>query len=294
MTLKNIKGFLVSGVFPLMLFVLSPWWSTVLSDKKELTYSILAQRDITAKNVFSKEWPEIRVSYQDKDISSGSLLTISISNTGQIPVKREEFDSPIKIHLSDNSSIISQKVIGSTPENLSAYTRTVADGIAIEPLLLNPNDSLTIQILSATPIDVTDITARVSGLTKAITPTPQETSGIYLKYTPPIGLGNNTEKTILEIPITAVILATITFLCAAMLNLSRYRDKIPTAQKTVYFSFSAIFYGLSIFAMRITGEYASESNISKIAQATLIALCITIAFTLSDFLRSKLHPKNKT
>lgn len=110
MDYKKLGLIFSSIILPIVLFVVSPLWGSLFTDKKELSYKTLSKRDISTSSSLSEQWPDIQISYLGKDVSKGSFLTIVIVNTGKIPIKSEDFERPITIHLSNSASVISSKV----------------------------------------------------------------------------------------------------------------------------------------------------------------------------------------
>lgn len=69
--MKKYLSILPTVILPIALFVFSPYWGAYFSDKKDLSYEVIDQRELT--NLYTKEsaWPGIKILYEDQNVSTG-------------------------------------------------------------------------------------------------------------------------------------------------------------------------------------------------------------------------------
>jgi hypothetical protein len=112
--------------------------------------------------------PKIKVLYDGVEVSNVNLFILRIWNSGNEPITVADFAQPILITNFDGP-ILSFDVTATTPDNLrppgwSPQRGVITNTVELPPLLLNPDDSLYVQlVLNRVPSYVT-ITGRISGV----------------------------------------------------------------------------------------------------------------------------------
>lgn len=93
--------------------------------------------------------PELELRYQGRELDNLVQTLISVNYTGQETIQPEEWLAPLKISLTDNAPILFAQVHRTDPGSLRSDLSLTYDssGIQIEPLLLNPDDSIQILFL---------------------------------------------------------------------------------------------------------------------------------------------------
>lgn len=293
MDYKKLGLLFSSIILPIVLFVVSPLWGSLFTDKKELSYKTLSKRDISTSSSLSEQWPDIQISYLGKDVSKGSFLTIAIVNTGKIPIKSEDFERPITVHLSDSASVISSKVVELNPTNLEVKIHSTTEGISIEKLLLNPDDGFEIQIFSSAPLKVLDVTTRASGLSKLVELIPEDRSGFYVKYSSLSEIGKTLEQNIFVISMPITILFTLILQIAFLFNIWNFFLSPSKVSKAVYFSLSATFYTLMLSGVKMILTYIIDNNgINPYVLIALLVVGLSLTGWLAVLLRRRLDQSN--
>ncbi|AKF52745.1 hypothetical protein PsyrH_20060 [Pseudomonas syringae pv. syringae HS191] len=293
MDYKKIFVIFSSIVLPIVLFVVSPWWGSLFTDKKELSYKTLSKREISTSSSPSEQWPDIQISYLGKDVSKGSFLTIAIVNTGTIPIKSEDFERPITVHLSNSASVISSKVVELNPTNLEVKINATTEGISIEKLLLNPDDGFAIQIFSSAPLNVLDVTTRASGLSKLVEVLPEDRSGFYVKYSSLSEMGKTLEQNIFVVSLPITILFTAILQIAFLFNIWSFFLSPNKLSKAAYLCSSVTFYILMLSGVEMIMIYIRESNgTNPYALIALLVVGLSITGWLAVLLRKRLDQSN--
>lgn len=251
-------GFLATIVLPIALFLVSPYWSAYFSDKKELSYEILLKRQLTNIDSAEKNWPGIKISYEGVDVSTGSFLTLAITNTGKLPIKREDFDSPILIHIPEKDSIVSFQTAFAFPSNLDVTLTRSKEGLAAAPLLLNPGDRFVVEVFSRIPLEITDVTSRVVGLPKITLVKPEKRSGFDITIASPTDFGNPAPAPIGTLPGALVFLLTHVMLIGSLLSITSAKQKQNLTARAVFITSALVQYLIAIASLKYTLLYLKE------------------------------------
>lgn len=99
----------------------------------------------------------LTVLFADREVSSVALITVTLVNIGTQPIRREDFDGPLRIRYGDLAEVLDAEVHATEPAGLSPELSIPAGGtendaraqrfVEIAPLLLNSRDSLSIEAL---------------------------------------------------------------------------------------------------------------------------------------------------
>ena len=129
--------------------------------RKALAVALVTNRALVAHNA---RFP-MRIHYGDVTVSQPRLLVLAIGNIGNVPVARHDFETPLGVALG-SATVLDATVSRTRPTDLQALL-THSDGkLALQPLLLNPGDSLELQCLLDGHIGAVDVvpTGRISGV----------------------------------------------------------------------------------------------------------------------------------
>lgn len=277
--MKNkILTALATFVLPIALFIFSPYWSAYFSDKKELSYEVLSTRELTNLESLDETWPDIKISYNGVDVSTGSFLTLSITNTGKLPIKREDFDSQIFIVIPDSTAIVSFKPTSASPTNLDIKLDKFEKGITVEKLLLNPGDRFFIEIFSKTPIAVADVNSRIVGLPSITKAKTEKRAGFYVGILPTNSTTKALRPPIPHIPYWCALPITYILLIGTFLLIwAAIRNTNITPKITIFF-FAGVTYCLALAALSLSTSYFTE--VLKINK--WLSFAVQLFFTLAS------------
>lgn len=91
------------------------------------------------------------------------ISTIIIRNTGNIPIKKEDYDTPIMLHIANEPTIAQVRYQMSPPE-INADMVLSPKKATISPVLLNPEDKITIHVFSSGGRPEFEMGARIKGV----------------------------------------------------------------------------------------------------------------------------------
>lgn len=115
---------------------------------KSLSYLIVTKESLLTVDEKLKQ--KITVLYENKPIENISLIIIRLLNTGNEPIKSNEFEDPITMSFSPNFCVLGAELIDANPPTINAKIKFENNDVFIEPLLLNKKDSITIKVIGHT------------------------------------------------------------------------------------------------------------------------------------------------
>lgn len=131
-------------------------------ETRSITYEITKSYQLINPTFIQNK--NVSIYYKTRKIENLSLTSIVLKNSGNRPIKRTDFDSDIEIKVENNVHIYEASIINSSPNNIRSEIKTHNNKIIIAPMLLNPNDYITICIYSLDAIDRVQITGRIVGV----------------------------------------------------------------------------------------------------------------------------------
>jgi hypothetical protein len=110
--------------------------------------------------------PDIQISINGVNIKSPFLSTLELSNDGSKPIPTSDFESPVELSVGKDTQIVRARLTTAEPNNLKAELDTNKQSVKLRPLLLNPNDTLTIAIITSGSPPSFAAQARIAGISK--------------------------------------------------------------------------------------------------------------------------------
>lgn len=278
----SISSLSLGLILPIILFLASPYWSNFFSDTKKLEFEVLRSIKISKLDTKDPLNSELQLNYKGKEIPNGTQTTIAIVNSGEIPVKREDFDTPIQIEI-DGGKILSSQVIKTYPGNLETSINYNDSRITLQPLLLNPRDFILLSLLTDNKIEVSRVHARIAGI-NAIDRIAEAPSDVFaVKHIRPGDeAGTTFESQVVRIPVTAAALICIMLVIVAFYLFSTITDSYTTAEKVIRITLALALQSTSAFMLLIPDTYLTKEVGLASWAATLIEIAVLSAcFMLS-------------
>jgi hypothetical protein len=158
---RKTAFWIISVILPIAAVVVPILLFLIESKEKEISYEISGRTELVGVHLPSEE---VSITYAGKSVSHLELISIKISNSGNIPIKREDFDRPLKIKFKEESEVFVVRVGPSFPNNLRPTIKTEPGLVQITPLLLNPGDNYTIEVITSAKEQEPEIDVRIAGI----------------------------------------------------------------------------------------------------------------------------------
>lgn len=155
-----IMGHLLEIMIVIAAFVILFWQIR----KKTLTYIVLTKSGLVP---FSHEvQSNVEILYKGKVVPNVQLVEMRIKNSGNLPIKPEDYIEPLRVRL-PNSKILSSEVRDA--QSVGAYIETKLSNrseIVLSKTLLNPTDFFDVKILLADGDADFSVLGRIVGVSK--------------------------------------------------------------------------------------------------------------------------------
>jgi hypothetical protein len=97
----------------------------------------------------------LTIFFADREVSSVALITVTLVNVGSQPIRREDYDGPLRIRYGHDAEVLDADLVAAEPSGLSPEVTLPAQAnengdaargcVEIAPLLLNSHDSITVE-----------------------------------------------------------------------------------------------------------------------------------------------------
>lgn len=145
-------GLAITIVLGLAAIGVSIWLYLKQRSRKGLSKDVQVTRLVS---VHGEARDKITIQYEGEQIKQVHLIEVALKNSGNVPIRPEDFERPITIELGDGTPL-TVDVADSTPDKLKPEVQSTPRGIELQPLLLNEDDSLKVKIL------VRDFTGKIT------------------------------------------------------------------------------------------------------------------------------------
>lgn len=140
----------------------------------------LWQADLAAKSVSAtitssislspseKESPaELEISIEGRRLIAPHLTVVELRNDGSKPISATDFEGPIEIKVESPASFAKARISSRSPTDLEAQLNMESQRIMLQPLLLNPKDSLRIAAVTSGAPPKFSSKIRIAGVSSA-------------------------------------------------------------------------------------------------------------------------------
>ncbi len=157
MTDWQIIGVVAAISVPLFLFLLERW-----IQRKTLSYDILSQTPLL--NIPEKNKWDIQILLDKKPVQDVHLIKIRIFNSGYQEIRPEDYERPISFNFGGSTQILSAEKSEVNPESLQPSVKIEGTKVLLDPILLNPKDSITIKMLASQYENKPTPNVRIAGI----------------------------------------------------------------------------------------------------------------------------------
>jgi len=144
--------------------------------RKEVSYEELSNTSLVRKEVMKSDKLEIK--YDGRLVEAVNLINLRITNSGNQPITKADYEQPITVNLGDQSEILDVEITKRNPKTLSPALRPSSKNLEIEPCLLNPKDSVTLKMLVSKAGKLT-VNARIAGVKEIRNATDIESTSVW-------------------------------------------------------------------------------------------------------------------
>lgn len=155
------------------------WIIDIRGKRKILCYAILKREQFEDKKVVL----EIKARYGDKESLSGGdkqrkpfidklafhshLIVVGIINSGKVAIRPKDYGDPrkgIRLNLGKNAQVWAANIYEANPKSLLPIIESYSpQRVALKPILLNPGDWFTLEMLSW-DFDQVNVSGRIAGI----------------------------------------------------------------------------------------------------------------------------------
>lgn len=145
--------------------------------RRALTYSIKSVYPLL--NESEELHGRLSVQIDGKHVNNVEVMFLEFKNSGNRPIARDDFDTPLSVYFEPPIQIFSSAVVSTAPENLGATAKIEKQAVVVEPLLLNPGDQFVLKLLLSSDSKLFDVNGRIVGVSAI---EPSKPSGAYIWY----------------------------------------------------------------------------------------------------------------
>jgi hypothetical protein len=143
------------------------YWLYSLQHKyKELVFGIISQR--TLLTISDEISHRLVVLLDETPVEDVNLVMLGVKNSGNMPILSDDFKRPLIITFEGNATVVSAKIVSQAPENLGAHLRIERGLVEIIPLLMNPLDTIVIQVLLSSKVPRILLDTRIVDISKTL------------------------------------------------------------------------------------------------------------------------------
>lgn len=167
MKLEKLLNWITIIVIPVVLFALTPLWNSMFEAKKKLEYWRAVKTRVINDpvfGVFANLSPDVKVSFQGKELTDATFVQVRLLNAGSVPIKPEDFEGPLVFISTVPGKVLKHRLIHAEPTSLNPKLTVVSEGLQLAPLLLNPGDTIVVELFGSGDFDIKQVNARIAGM----------------------------------------------------------------------------------------------------------------------------------
>jgi hypothetical protein len=131
--------------------------------RKGLSYMVSDTRVLGVHEAVNPS--RVQILFDGKPVTDVHLVTITVKNSGNEPIRVDDFERALRFTLAEPATILAAEVIEVGPESLQPTINAVGSAVIVDPLLMNPGDWLRIKTL-INQVTKLSVDARIAGVKK--------------------------------------------------------------------------------------------------------------------------------
>lgn len=129
--------------------------------------SLRLTSSIALRPVMEPSVQDIQIVLDGVNIKEPYLSTLELSNDGSKPIYSKDFDGNLEIYV-DQGDIVRVSVESTQPNGIPIVLNSEGKTIKIKPLLLNPQDTVMIMVISSGGMPIFKPMARIAGISEVM------------------------------------------------------------------------------------------------------------------------------
>lgn len=113
--------------------------------KKAVTFQIISF--LPFLTISEEEKGDFRVLYKGREVRDLFLVSLQVTNTGNVPITFNDYEKPISFIFGESSRIFSAEVVNTQPKTLPHELSIEGNRVTLSPILLNSGDTIEIKCL---------------------------------------------------------------------------------------------------------------------------------------------------
>ena len=106
----------------------------------------------------------LQLSVGNTKVGRATLSVLDVQNDGSRPIPTTDFEGPLDVTVQEGSVLLRVSVSVSKPSSLRPAVTSTTQTLSIQPLLLNPGDTISLSILSDGEVPKFTAKARIAGV----------------------------------------------------------------------------------------------------------------------------------
>jgi hypothetical protein len=130
--------------------------------QKRISYEVISNTALV--NVKDDVKSKMQIFFEKKPVIDIHLIIVKIINSGNEPIVKSDYETPINIEFDDKSETLEAEVIKVSPDDLKVEIENTKETVSIKPLLLNPGDSVMIKTFLTNFRGQLKVSGRIAGV----------------------------------------------------------------------------------------------------------------------------------
>ncbi|WP_019281515.1 hypothetical protein [Vibrio anguillarum] len=282
----NSRAFIIvtAILIPLVLFLISPVYSSLFSSEKSLSYALMHTKDLTEDYKEGDSWSKLSTSFDGIELKSAYLSRILIVNSGNKPISRNDFDSDVIIKMGQEIDILGVRVEESSPFNLDIDHYFKEDEVNFKGLLLNPNDQFILEVLSKERPEIISVQSRIAGIDKPRQVDYQKSDGLYLKRVKHESVAVSQETTLIKFNTYLISVVSLISIFSSLISIRSFENKRGIIYASLYIPYILSLLVSIVMMDSLLKDLGLETTLLRAGVLTLVLSMLVFA---SDFIVKK-------
>jgi hypothetical protein len=119
--------------------------------RKSLGYEVLSCTPLSSvdrKTLDNYRRVGLQFKFHGQTIRQGHFITVKVTNTGNVPIKKDDYDEEINLTFGEKAKILATRVVEKKPDTIPVtMSWSEAHKVIISKILLNSKDSFVVELL---------------------------------------------------------------------------------------------------------------------------------------------------